>query len=258
MTLKSLDAVLPVSQATGRECVARGMPEGRVHVVPNGVDLDRFSGVFERRASEQRPTQAPFDALSDDAFLCVSVGRQVQRKGFAWFVDEVMPRLPEHVHYWLAGDGPERPAIRDAIDRRRLGDRVKMLGLVEERVLRDLYVRADLFVMPNIVVQGDMEGFGIVMLESGLCGVPTLAADLEGIRDVISEGNGRLVPSGDADLFVRAIEAQMELDVDARREASARTHAHVRDTFAWDGVTRRYVEVLRGVKARRLLSLRGA
>ncbi len=243
-TLRSLDAVLPVSRATGRACEARGMPRAKIHVVPNGVDLERFAGVYERRASGRLPEAAPFDALPDDAFLCVSVGRQVRRKGFVWFVDEVMPSLPPHVHYWLAGDGPERPAIEDAIDRRRLRDRVKMLGLVEESRLRELYVRGDAFLMPNVVVPGDMEGFGIVMIEAGICGMPTIAADLEGIRDVIDEASGVLVPSGDAEAFTAAVERMAKLDADARAARAAKTHDHVKQTFAWQNVVDRYVDVL--------------
>ena len=46
--------------------------------------------------------------MTDDAFLICSVGRQVPRKGFAWFVEHVMPVLTEKVHYYLAGSGPRR------------------------------------------------------------------------------------------------------------------------------------------------------
>ena len=80
--------------------------------------------------------------------------------------------------------------------------RVRCLGKISEDELVELYRRGQLFVMPNIVVPGDMEGFGIVMLEAGACGLPTLAADLEGIRDVIDEGiNGWFAPTEDADAF---------------------------------------------------------
>ncbi len=249
-TLRTLDGVLPVSRATGRTCEERGMPSSRIHVVPNGVDLERFGGVFQRRQRGERPSATPFDDLPDDAFLCVSVGRQVRRKGFSWFVDEVMPKLPDLVHYWLAGDGPERTAIEGAIDRRRLRHRIKLLGLVEESTLRDLYVRANQFVMPNIVVPGDMEGFGIVMIEAGICGVPTVAADLEGIRDVIDEASGRLVTSGDASAFAKAITRAAQLEPERRAALAEATHHHVRANFAWSGVVEQYVVVLGDLRPR--------
>ena len=240
-----LDAVMPVSHATGEELVARGMPRERVHVVPNAVDVDRFERVAEARAEKSGPRIEGAPSLPDDAFLLVTVGRQVRRKGFAWFIENVMPRLSERVVFWLAGDGPERPAIEAAIERNGLEPRVRCLGKISEQELVELYRRGDLFVMPNINVPGDMEGFGIVMLEAGVCGLSTLAADLEGIRDVIDEGvNGWFAPSGNVDAFVERIQGFLDAP-DELREASKRTAEYVSSTFRWDSTAERYVEALR-------------
>jgi len=230
-TLAQLDVVLPVSAATGEECKKRGAR--RVEVVPNGVDLDRFAGPRGELPSE----------LPDDALLLVSVGRQVKRKGFAWFVREVMPRLPEHVRYWLAGHGPEHEDIEASIRAEGLEDRVQLLGMVPEETLRALLARADLFVMPNVVVEGDMEGFGIVMIEAAACGVPTVAADLEGIRDVIRhEQTGWREPSHNADAFVRRIEG---LDRETLARVGEAAKERVRDELGWAAVAQRYLDVLR-------------
>ena len=241
-----LDAVMPVSRATGEELVARGVPRERVHVVPNAVDLDRFEGVAASRAEPGRLSIAGAPELPEDAFLLVTVGRQVRRKGFDWFIENVMPKLPSRVFFWLAGDGPERENIEAAIQRNGLQRRVRCLGKISEEDLVELYRRGQLFVMPNVVVPGDMEGFGIVMLEAGACGLPTLAADLEGIRDVIDEGvNGWFAPSEDADAFASRIEALLE-DPSGLRDASRRTAEYVTSTFPWDRTAERYLEVLRG------------
>ena len=155
-----------------------------------------------------------------------------------------MPKLPDRVLFWLAGDGPERPNIDAAIERRGLSHRVRCLGKISEADLVRLYHRGDLFIMPNIVVSGDMEGFGIVMLEAGACGLPTLAADLEGIRDVITEGvNGWFAPSGDADAFASRIEALLA-EPSSLSEASRRTADYVKKTFTWDETAGRYLDVL--------------
>jgi phosphatidylinositol alpha-1,6-mannosyltransferase len=242
-----LDVVMPVSRATGEELVARGLPRDRVHVVPNAVDLERFDGVSASHDRADSPKIAGVPPLPRGAFLLVTVGRQVRRKGFAWFIENVMPRLPERVVFWLAGDGPERENIERAIERTGLQHRVRCLGKISEEELVELYRRGQLFVMPNIVVHGDMEGFGIVMLEAGACGLPTLAADLEGIRDVIDEGvNGWLAPSEDADAFVERIESLLA-DPGALRAASALTAEYVSSTFRWDRTAERYLDVLRGL-----------
>ena len=175
----------------------------------------------------------------------VTVGRQVRRKGFAWFIENVMPKLPDRVVLWLAGDGPERENIEAAIERADVQQRVRCLGKVSEEELVELYRRGKLFVMPNIVVPGDMEGFGIVMLEAGACGLPTLAADLEGIRDVIDEGvNGWFAPTEDAKAFAARIQSLLD-DPDGLREASERTAEYVTTTFRWDSTAERYLDALR-------------
>jgi phosphatidylinositol alpha-1,6-mannosyltransferase len=217
-----------------------------VHVVPNAVDLDRFEGVAASRSEPARVHIAGALPLPDDAFLLVTVGRQVRRKGFVWFIENVMPKLPERVIFWLAGDGPERENIEAAIERASLQQRVRCLGKISEEELVELYRRGKLFVMPNIVVPGDMEGFGIVMLEAGACGLPTLAADLEGIRDVIDDGvNGWFAPTEDAEAFAARIKSLLD-DPDGLRRASKRAAEYVTSTFRWDSTAQRYLDALRG------------
>jgi phosphatidylinositol alpha-1,6-mannosyltransferase len=249
----ALDAVLPVSRATRQACLDRDAPPDILRVVPNGIDPDRF-----RRAKRREPARraleqdvgAPAPPAPPDALLLCSVGRQVRRKGTAWFVDAVMPLLPDDVHYWIAGDGPQSSAIRDAIERYDLYPRVRYLGRVPNDTLARLYRGSDLFVMPNIPVENDMEGFGIVLLEAGQCGTPAIAARLEGIRDVITEGvNGHLVPSTDPEAFADAIQ-QYRGDLEVLDVAAQRAAGHTTSAFSWSAVANTYLSVLRTLQAR--------
>jgi glycosyltransferase involved in cell wall biosynthesis len=238
----ALDVVLPVSSATAEACVARGADPARIRVVPNGIDTRRFAALpahREARAALDRQLGLPGDAL-----LLVSVGRQVKRKGTAWFVRDVLPLLPPSVHYAVAGDGPEDEAIREAVAAGGAGERVHLLGRVTDDELGTLLGGGGLFVMPNVPVPGDMEGFGVVMLEAGLAGLPIVAADLEGIRDVVREGiNGHLVPSLDAPAFVDAV-TRYAADREGLARFAERARSYVEGTFAWPAVAERYVGVL--------------
>jgi len=114
---RTLDAVMPVSRATGEEVLQRGLPPERLHVINNGIDLGRFPPPPEpsqRRVILKAAFPRDAAALPAGALLLVITGRQVPRKGHAWFVREVMPKLPRHVRLWLAGDGPEAGAINAA------------------------------------------------------------------------------------------------------------------------------------------------
>jgi phosphatidylinositol alpha-1,6-mannosyltransferase len=237
-----LDAVLPVSSATAEACRIRGAAPAQIHVVPNGIDAGRFADLPPR--SEARAEVEATIPLPADALLLVGVGRQVRRKGTAWFVQQVMPRLPDDVHLAIAGEGPEEEAIRQAAATGGVAGRVHLLGRVTEQELRSLLVGGDLFVMPNVPVTGDMEGFGVVMLEAGLAGMATVGADLEGIRDVITEGvNGHLIAPLDAAAFARCIRRYDE-DRVALSTLSASARAHVVSAFTWPAVADRYVGVL--------------
>lgn len=246
----ALDAVLPVSRATGEQCTQRGLPESKLFVVPNGVKLSRFAALSERKDMRQALLQAlgdPEYPLPDDALLLCSVGRQVKRKGFDWFIEHVMPSLPDTVHYWLAGDGPETQAILKAAEQHGVSQRVRLLGRISDEHLSLLYRGADLFMMPNIPVPGTMEGFGVVMLEAGMGGLPIVAARLEGIQDVITEGkNGHYVESGDADGFVQAILSYQQAP-GTLEYASTLAYEHTANTFGWEAVAEQYLQVLKKI-----------
>lgn len=241
----ALGQVFPVSRATGAACRQRGLSESKMQVIPNGANPARFAPPADPTAARRELLRTVDETLPEGSTLLCSVGRHVKRKGFDWFIGRVLPRLPEDVHYWLAGSGPRTEAIARAARRAGVEERVRLLGRVPEQTLRRLYRGADLFVMPNVPVSGDMEGFGVVMLEAGLSGLPTVAARLEGIQDVIEEGeNGHLVAPYDAEGFAdvicryrgRAREVHM---------AGQQAAKYVRGTFGWPVVARRYVKALK-------------
>jgi phosphatidyl-myo-inositol dimannoside synthase len=244
--LGGLDLVFPISRATADTCLARGSAPDRTVVVPCGVDLGRLAPPADRAAARRdllaRLAASGFE-VDPDALLLLSVGRHQERKGFHWFAGEVMPGAPPEAVYLVAGSGPTTPRIREAVERSGVGDRVRLLGRVDEEMLTALYRGADLFLMPNIAIPGDIEGFGVVMLEAGTCGMPVLAADLEGIRDVVQDGvSGHLLPSGDVEAFHEAIGRYRDRRI--LGEAAARASEAVRSRFGWAAVAERYVEIL--------------
>ena len=211
-------------------------------MLPNGIG-QRWSTLPPGTGSERVPTKVP------GTFVCLAVGRQIPRKGFAWFVDAVMPRLPEHVHLWLVGSGPQAGEIDRVIAKGDLQHRVFPLGLVEDKALSRVYRLADLFVMPNLRINRDMEGFGIVMLEAGLHGLYCLASRIEGITDVISDANGSLLPPRDAEAFAQEIQAQLALTGQQRQQQSERAAAWVEQSFGWNNLLPRYRSAIEQVRS---------
>jgi len=182
-------------------------------------------------------------------YVLLTVGRLVRRKGIAPFVSEALPLLAAKRRDWvylIVGDGPERHAIEAIVESRGLSGHVRLLGRLNDRALKSAYALADLFVMPNVPVPNDPEGFGLVVLEAQASGVPVVAADLEGICEALGgKEDGTLIKPGDWSAFVEAINAWLDRDetVADREQRRQRTASR----SAWSCVASQYIRVFREV-----------
>jgi phosphatidyl-myo-inositol dimannoside synthase len=158
----------------------------------------------DRRESRERARVLA--QAREDSVLLLTLGRLVRRKGVAWFVQHVLPQLDPACVLLVAGRGPEHDAIAAAATSSGTTNRVRLFGHVDEGDREALLTGCDVFLMPNIRVPGDMEGFGLVAIEAALRGTPVVAADLEGIRDAIVDGvTGILLPSGDPGVWIATV-----------------------------------------------------
>ena len=122
-------------------------PDKPIKIISHGVKDEFYDSKIKRAA---RPT-------------LLTTGRLVERKGVAWFIDNVMPQLVKQhpsLQYIVIGDGVMRPQIEKLIQEHRLSNNVKLLGKASVAVRNRWYNQANLFIMPNIKVPGDAEGFG--------------------------------------------------------------------------------------------------
>lgn len=236
---RRLDYFITISKATATQAAAHGVDAGRLVVIPSGIEAD-----IPYLPSTPGTLEEILGVSLAGRRILLTVGRLVRRKGVAWFIEQVVPRLDPEVIYLIAGDGQERRAIEAKVVAMSLGDRVRVLGAVDEHTKQRLYAGSDLFIQPNIPVSGDMEGFGIVVLEAGLQGLPVVVAKLEGLQDAVHDGeNGWLVPPADAAAFATAIK-QALLRAEEREARRARLREYVRKNFSWESIIQRYSEVL--------------
>ena len=138
--------------------------------------------------------------INEDAPLLVNVGSFVPEKNHLGLIDifaRVVSELPLATLV-LVGDGRLRPEIEAAVAAAGLGDRVTLTGFRQDAV--DVVGAADLMLMPSHI-----EGMPGVILEAMMRGVPVVASAVGGIPEVVKDGqNGRVLPPGDTDGFVRA------------------------------------------------------
>jgi glycosyltransferase involved in cell wall biosynthesis len=188
-------------------CFHRGLVDGGIVTVPNGVDLRRFT---VPTASARRSARADL-GLGADSRVIVSVGRLVDGKGHADLV-RALSWLPG-VHLVLVGDGARRAAIEHHASALGVGDRLLMVG--HQPDVRPLLGLADAFVLAS-----STEGLPMSVLEAMATGLPVVAYDIDALRSIVTEGaTGHLVPHGDEQALASSLERL--LDEPERRASMA-------------------------------------
>jgi phosphatidylinositol alpha-mannosyltransferase len=228
---RRIDAAVAVSRAAGR-FVTPVFPEG-VEIVPNGVDVERFA------------QPGPPAAGLPDGRILLWVGRLDPQKGFPIMVGAFGRLATEYPDLSLvvAGDGRDRHAADMLTEDDRA--RVLMLGSVPNVELPTYLAAADVFASPAT----GHESFGIVLVEALAAGVPVVATDIPGYREVIRDGvDGLLVPPSDAAALASAIRrALVEPDLASALAHAGRARAR---EFSWDVVVPRIEAIYERVAGR--------
>jgi phosphatidyl-myo-inositol alpha-mannosyltransferase len=184
---RRLDVVIAVSDAAAR-FLATAVPGLDPVVIPNGVEV----GAFAAATPEDLP---PGPTI-------VWVNRLDPQKGFTVALDAFERLLIDHPDAWfvVAGDGPDRAAVEGLPPAVRA--RIRMLGAVAHARVPGLMRAADVVISPAV----GQESFGIVLVEAMASGVPVVATDIPGYRQVIRDGvEGLLVAPGDPSALAAAI-----------------------------------------------------
>ena len=227
-----------------------GADEGRVEVIPNGIDPDDLQ---PQDAPELERLRAEFAAPEED--LVLLIGRLVYEKGFQLAL-AAMPQLIEAVpgtRFLVAGSGTHEGELRAQAADLGLMDHGTFLGWIGDDVLHSLYRIANVCVVPSIY-----EPFGLVALEAMASGCPCIVADTGGLREV--------VPHNEAGLRFRARDSaalgemveRVLTDRGLRERLVAEGSEHVL-RFDWADVAERTTEVydeLAGERSRSMNRLR--
>ncbi|HUH80056.1 MAG TPA: glycosyltransferase, partial [Solirubrobacteraceae bacterium] len=180
-----------------------------IHVIPPGVALEVFSPADRDRSRERMK-------LARSGFVAVCTRRMVARMGLDVLIDAwgiLHPDLPDGSALLLIGDGPLREALAQRVASSRLKESVHLLGRVSDAELVDAYRAADVAVVPSVA----LEGFGLVVLEAGACGTPSIVSDVGGLAETTELLDPSLVvPPGDSAALARRLLAARAGDLPTR------------------------------------------
>lgn len=199
--LRQADGVFAVSRFTADLATQQGVDSSRLTLIGNGVDTSRF------QPRDDAPLRARLGLEGRRVLLTVS--RLVRRKGIDTVIaamDRLRGSHPD-LALLVAGDGEDRRRLEQLARPLRDEGRVIFAGRVSPDELAAYYSLAHVFALPaRQEPDGSVEGFGLVFLEAGACGIPVIGAASGGIPDAVTEGlNGLLVPPSDPHALATAI-----------------------------------------------------
>jgi glycosyltransferase involved in cell wall biosynthesis len=228
--LSNASRVIAVSEAVARSLRAQKIFDpGRIRVVPNGVDLQRFrpakaegATTEHARGAERRPLRVG---------IVGELGEVKGQDDFLRAAALVNGKLGGAVEFVIAGDdssrgGEYRARLERLVSELGLEGRVSFLGRLDEDDVPEFLTSLDLLVSAS-----RSESFGMAMAEAMACGVPVVATATEGAREVVEDGStGVLVPVEDVNSLASAVVALLE-DEGRRRRLSEREREVAAERF---------------------------
>ena len=220
-----------VSERVRQRYVREGIvPAGRIEVIGNGIDPERFRPCAEQR---QRTRAAHGWA---DSFIWLAVGRLELAKDYPNLI-RAFHKVHEHSpisRLVIAGEGRVRTQIEGLIRSGGLQAAVSLLGLRTD--IPDLVNACD-----ALVVSSAWEGGPIVLLEAGAAGRPVVATEVGAAPEIVVRGQtGYLVPVRDPHALGKAMTELMELGPDERAHMGREARRYVMDRFSLRSVHDRY------------------
>jgi teichuronic acid biosynthesis glycosyltransferase TuaC len=205
---KDAGALITVCQALKDRLIELGAPAAKVTTLRNGVDLDTFQ-ILDRGALRAK--------WNLRGLVLASVGLLIERKGHDLAI-KAMPQVPDAT-LLIVGSGPEGENLQRLAERLRVADRVRFIGVLDQKTLCEIYNCAD-----GLILASSREGWANVLLEAMACGTPVLASAVWGTPEVVAAPEaGLLLKNRDVASIVDAI-------------------GRLREAFPDRNATRRYAE----------------
>lgn len=215
------DASIGVCRALTDVLRGWGIAESKLHVMRNGVDLERFAPVAQPQARAQL-------GLGEGPVL-LSVGHLIERKGHHVAIQampEILARYPS-TQLLVVGEGEERHRLLVLAAQLGLQDRVRLVGAVRNELLSVWYSAAD-----ALILASSREGWANVLLEAMACGTPVAATRIWGTPEVVAcEDVGVLVEQRDGRSLAAGL---LQLLAQPRDRALVRKYA---EGFGWDATS---------------------
>jgi len=230
--IKSSDLVTTVSNATRRYVLSLGADPIRTKVLRNGVDVDRFKPSSTARDSVRKKL-----GIDPEAIVIVTVRRLVYKNGIDTLIESARIALKQNPRlvFLAVGTGPDRDDVQAKIQQLGISGEFKLAGFVSDADLPAYYNAADVFVLPS----KSGEGLPLVALEAMSTGLPVIATNVGGIREVMTGSCGKLIPADEPEQMADAI---IEFSKMGLSEVKSVVRSVAERAFSWEENVKRLME----------------
>jgi glycosyltransferase involved in cell wall biosynthesis len=232
-TLKDADKIIAVSDATKQYVLSLGAKPNKVVVLHNGVDLAKFKPLAGKREETRRKLGIPKDAV-----VALTVRRLVYKNGVDTLIESANIAVKKNpkIIFLVVGKGPDMNSVQMKIEQLGIEKNFRLAGFVKDEELPAHYNAADMFVLPS----KSGEGLPLVALEAMACGLPVAATDVGGIREILMDNYGKLVPPNKPEPLAKAVLDFAVTDFSPRK---AELRAMMEEKFSWDVNVERLIEI---------------
>lgn len=239
---RACDLVIIPAESMHRVLIDQFGLDAPVVIIPNGVDLEPFSGNIKSIDRQKF-------GFSSDHIITIFIGRLAPEKNLPFLLD-AFADIAEHdprMRLILVGDGPERKNLEDRVDRMKLGSKIYFSGLIPYLEVPSYLKSADIFVTPSL-----SEVFPLSIIEAIGAGLPVVGIDAPGTSDIIMDGVNGLITNNDGPSFTSKL-LQLAADDHLRRklgEQAVETSKQYDIRITIDKLIQHYERVIEASKLR--------
>ncbi|HTY76075.1 MAG TPA: glycosyltransferase family 4 protein, partial [Candidatus Nanoarchaeia archaeon] len=232
-TIKEARHIIVISKATQNYVLRLGADPQKVSVIYNGVDLSRFKLMPDAKTKVRRKLSIP-----NDAIVALTVRRLVYKNGIDTLIESARIAIVENpkIVYLVVGKGPDFEDVKSKINRLGIEKNFVLAGFVSDEELPNYYNAADFFVLPS----KSGEGLPLVALEAMACGLSLVATDVGGVREIMINGFGNIVPPNDPTALANAVVQFSNINADSLR---LKLRQIITEKYSWDSNVEQLLKV---------------
>ncbi len=226
MLFKRADHVQAISRFLG-EWAVRGGFKSQPEIIPNGVDIKKFS--LNMDATRRNAIRSGFGFGSEDIVLMTA--SRLSLKNAIDDVIRALPMMPERCKFLIAGLGEDEAMLKALVHSFGLDSRVVFAGYRNQDELPELFHASDIFIRPSL-----SEGQGIAFLEAMAAEIPMIATPVGGIPDFLTDGEtGIFCQPRNPESIAKAVD-RLLAEPGLRERIVANGAKLVRERYDWDRI----------------------